>query len=61
LFVWQEGYLWQPFTYMWLHGSFGHLAMNLLSLWMFGSPLALAWGPSASSASTWCAAWGRAS
>jgi len=44
LFVWQEGYLWQPFTYMWLHGSFGHLAMNLLSLWMFGSPLALAWG-----------------
>jgi len=44
LMVWQEGYLWQPLTYMWLHGSFGHLAMNLLSLWMFGSPLALAWG-----------------
>jgi len=44
LMVWQEGYLWQPFSYMWLHGSLGHLAMNLLSLWMFGSPLALAWG-----------------
>lgn len=42
--VWQEGYLWQPFTYMWLHGSFGHIAMNLFSLWMFGSPIALAWG-----------------
>jgi membrane associated rhomboid family serine protease len=44
LMVWQEGHLWQPFSYMWLHGSLGHLAMNLLSLWMFGSPLALAWG-----------------
>jgi membrane associated rhomboid family serine protease len=42
--VWQDGYLWQPFTYMWLHGSLGHIAMNLFSLWMFGSPLALAWG-----------------
>jgi membrane associated rhomboid family serine protease len=44
LMVWQQGYLWQPFTYMWLHGSFGHIVMNLFTLWMFGSPLALAWG-----------------
>ena len=44
IMVWREGYLWQPLTYMWLHGSFGHIAMNLFSLWMFGSPLALAWG-----------------
>ncbi len=44
LTVWQQGWLWQPFTYMWLHGSLGHIIMNLLSLWMFGSPLALAWG-----------------
>jgi hypothetical protein len=44
MLVWHEGYVWQPFTYMWLHGSFGHIAMNLFSLWMFGSPLALAWG-----------------
>jgi membrane associated rhomboid family serine protease len=42
--VWLDGWLWQPFTYMWLHGSFGHIVMNLLSLWMFGSPIALAWG-----------------
>jgi membrane associated rhomboid family serine protease len=42
--VWQGGYLWQPFTYMWLHGSIGHLLMNLFVLWMFGSQLALAWG-----------------
>ena len=42
--VWQQGYFWQPFTYMWLHGSLGHVVMNLFSLWMFGSPVALAWG-----------------
>jgi len=44
-YVWQAGYLWQPFTYMWLHGGFGHIAMNMFALWMFGSQLALAWGP----------------
>ncbi len=42
---WQEGYLWQPFTYMWLHASFGHIAMNMFMLWMFGSQVAMAWGP----------------
>jgi membrane associated rhomboid family serine protease len=42
--VWQGLHLWQPFTYMWLHGGLGHLLMNLLALWMFGSPLAMAWG-----------------
>jgi len=43
--VWHEGYLWQPFTYMWLHASLGHIFLNMLMLWMFGSQLALAWGP----------------
>ncbi len=43
--VWQFGYLWQPFTYMWLHASFGHIAMNMFMLWMFGSQVAMAWGP----------------
>ncbi len=42
---WQLGYLWEPFTYMWLHAGFGHIAMNMLMLWMFGSQLAMAWGP----------------
>jgi membrane associated rhomboid family serine protease len=37
-------WLWQPFTYMWLHGGLLHLAMNCFMLWMFGSPLAMAWG-----------------
>jgi len=44
-FMWQAGHLWEPFTYMWLHGGLGHIAMNMFALWMFGSPLALAWGP----------------
>lgn len=43
--VWQHGWIWQPFTYMWLHGGLGHIAMNCFTLWMFGSPLAMAWGP----------------
>jgi len=42
---WQFGYLWQPFSYMWLHADFWHIAMNMFMLWMFGSQLALAWGP----------------
>jgi membrane associated rhomboid family serine protease len=44
-YVWQAGYLWQPVTYMWLHGGFGHILMNMFMLWMFGSQVALAWGP----------------
>ena len=44
---WQHGHLWQPFTYMWLHDrhGIGHILMNCFVLWMFGSPLAMAWGP----------------
>jgi membrane associated rhomboid family serine protease len=38
------GALWQPLSYMWLHGSLMHLGFNMLALWMFGSPLASAWG-----------------
>jgi membrane associated rhomboid family serine protease len=41
---WQQGYLWQPFSYMWLHAGLMHIAFNMLALWMFGSPLALLWG-----------------
>jgi membrane associated rhomboid family serine protease len=41
-----SGAIWQPFTYMWLHspGSLMHIGFNMLALWMFGSPLASAWG-----------------
>ena len=43
---WSEGYFWQPATYMWLHApkSLAHIGFNMLALWMFGSPLASAWG-----------------
>ena len=37
--------VWQPFTYMWMHGGLGHILANMFSLWMFGSPVALVWGP----------------
>jgi membrane associated rhomboid family serine protease len=29
---------------MWLHWDLWHLIMNLFTLWMFGSPLAMTWG-----------------
>ena len=45
LALWGGGMLWQPFTYMWMHGGLGHLLMNMFVLWMFGSQLAMAWGP----------------
>lgn len=33
-----KGYLWQPFTYMWIHStaSLGHLFSNMLMLYFFG-------------------------
>ncbi|MDH3519360.1 MAG: rhomboid family intramembrane serine protease [Myxococcales bacterium] len=43
--VWQQGWIWQPFTYMWLHGGLAHILMNLFVLWMFGTQLAMVWGP----------------
>jgi membrane associated rhomboid family serine protease len=36
--------IWQPFTYMFMHGGFWHLAINMFVLWMFGSELELTWG-----------------
>jgi membrane associated rhomboid family serine protease len=44
--VWGHSYVWQPFTYMWLHanGSLMHIGFNMFSLWMFGSPIAAVWG-----------------
>lgn len=42
---WKGFQLWQPFTYMFLHGGLLHIAANMFTLWMFGSQLAMAWGP----------------
>jgi membrane associated rhomboid family serine protease len=36
--------IWQPATYMFLHGGIFHLVFNMLSLWMFGAELERKWG-----------------
>ena len=36
--------LWQPVTYMFLHGGVFHLLFNMLALWMFGVELERTWG-----------------
>ena len=43
-FVWSRLMIWQLFTYMFLHGGFWHILMNMFILWMFGSDLERAWG-----------------
>ena len=37
-------YLWQPVTYMFLHGGVFHILFNMLALWMFGVELERMWG-----------------
>ena len=37
-------YPWQLVTYMFLHGGFFHLLLNMLALWMFGAELENTWG-----------------
>jgi len=36
--------IWRFFTYMFLHGSLGHIGFNMLALWMFGSQVESRWG-----------------
>src|SRR5213083_536766 len=36
--------IWQPFTYIFLHGGLWHILINMLMLWMFGRELELVWG-----------------
>ena len=43
-YVWSKLYIWQPFTYMFLHGGIWHLFINMLVLWMFGSEIERYWG-----------------
>ncbi|MBS1519042.1 MAG: rhomboid family intramembrane serine protease [Bacteroidetes bacterium] len=37
-------YPWQLFTYMFMHGGFFHLLLNMFALWMFGVELENMWG-----------------
>lgn len=45
--VYQRGFVWQLFTYGWLHAPSapGHLLMNMLWLWLFGTQMEGWWGP----------------
>lgn len=36
--------IWQPVTYLFLHGDIWHLLINMLMLWMFGRELEQVWG-----------------
>jgi membrane associated rhomboid family serine protease len=37
-------FVWQLFTYMFLHGGILHLLFNMLTLWFFGSQIERDWG-----------------
>jgi membrane associated rhomboid family serine protease len=39
-----HGRIWQPFTYLFLHGNILHILLNLLFLAMFGADLEHTWG-----------------
>jgi membrane associated rhomboid family serine protease len=36
--------IWQLVTYLFLHGGFWHIIMNMFALWMFGVPIERQWG-----------------
>lgn len=39
-----HGFIWQPFTYLFLHDGIWHILINMLFLWMFGRDIERAWG-----------------
>jgi membrane associated rhomboid family serine protease len=40
----ERQWIWQPATYMFLHGDLFHILFNLLGIWMFGVELERMWG-----------------
>lgn len=38
-------FLYTPLTYMFLHGSIGHILFNMFALWMFGTEIERSFGP----------------
>jgi membrane associated rhomboid family serine protease len=42
--VLRDFWLWQPVTYMFLHGDLFHILFNMLALWMIGVELERLWG-----------------
>lgn len=43
-FTAKDFHIWQPITYMFVHGDFGHLFFNMFALWMFGAAVENYWG-----------------
>lgn len=41
---WGRGRLWQPVTYIFLHGGLLHILVNAYMLWALGDPLERRWG-----------------
>ncbi len=39
-----SGYIWQPVTYLFIHGGLFHVVFNMLALWFFGPMLERDWG-----------------
>ena len=42
----EQLWIWQPVTYMFVHGGLSHIVFNMLALWMFGTELERLWGTS---------------
>lgn len=40
----EQFWVWQPLSYMFVHGGLTHLAFNMLALWMFGTEMERLWG-----------------
>ena len=45
--AWSRLFLWQFVTYMFLHGGFFHILINMYTLWVFGCEVERMWGPKA--------------
>lgn len=43
-FMAEDFHLWQLLTYMFMHGGFTHILMNMFMLWMFGVVMENVWG-----------------
>jgi membrane associated rhomboid family serine protease len=40
----KDFFIWQLATYLFIHGSFGHIIWNMLYLWWFGADIERVWG-----------------
>ena len=45
-FIFNKLFIWQLFTYLFIHGSFFHILFNMFVLWIFGKDLEHDWGTS---------------